>query len=670
MKYLSKNSLQKSSIIFSLGFFLAVLVILAAHFQTPFFSPKVFLVISVIFLFIAFIYTSLYPRRNERILVQVSNFCLPILFVIFTFFNLSTTTIFGPIIQSYVHFDSLYFFIGALLSFTLFIIYKGNKTQYSEDSNDQIVVIDENREKIFTWIGLILVVVVTFSIKVTHLGTLGYSTDEGSTALYAHYINASGLSCGDDICYTRGFPYLYLVSMFTKIFGVTEFWVRFPGLIIFTCIIPASYIFVRTLGYPRVTGIIAAILIATADWGVMLARYARMYPLLSLLILLSLIFFIKVFYEKKNKFFLVLIVTSGLAVATHQFGMLLCLLLVVPLLSGNFLLYRDKFFVLYGISIILINIYFFLFLKGTLYLDPNYISIYDIDTTRIATDKYWYLANFHWPIWTYLSNFIHSLPGIAVLSFSTFGLFKFNKQEWIQNILPTFIIGSFLIIAVYKIDYVPKYLWWFLPFIYISISIFFGRIFELKKNIAVFFILVVVVCSLVNTYAILTRKYGDDQSSLPLLMTTHVEQYIIDDKTTVDYVIARKQEGDIIVTDYWVQDVYLELKINKQSEYRINRWDIDYYLAKYPYYKIYKTGDIYKVSEHGPKLITTLNEIPFTSGKIWYISSTDFVGRKYEYISNYVVDEWLKEHNVSPVYIGKDGNSKVYILPSEVTMAR
>jgi hypothetical protein len=146
-------------------------------------------------------------------------------------------------------------------------------------------------------------------------------------------------------------------------------------------------------------------------------------------------------------------------------------------------------------------------------------------------------------------------------------------------------------------------------------------------------------------------------------MPTHVENYYIDDRTPVEFLSTIYNPGDVIVTDYWMQDVYLKLLTNRKSDYFLSRWDISGFLNKFPAYKLYNNNYIYRISEKGPIFITDLDQIKLEKEKkIWYISSSDFINRKYEYISNDMTCDWLQQKNITPYYVGKDGNSKIYLI--------
>jgi hypothetical protein len=184
-------------------------------------------------------------------------------------------------------------------------------------------------------------------------------------------------------------------------------------------------------------------------------------------------------------------------------------------------------------------------------------------------------------------------------------------------------------------------------------------------------VIVLLLSSAVGIMHVVARDYGQDETRFPVLMSSHVEQYHPDDKTPVEYVAAHYQPGDVIVTDYWMQDVYLFLSLGRKSDFFVSRWDRDAFLDKFPYYKLYHDpiDDSWKMSRNGPVLIGSLEALQTVldthTGRIWYITSSDFDRKPYLYISQKNINAFVTDRFVDDlVYTGKDENSRVYLIPA------
>ena len=138
-------------------------------------------------------------------------------------------------------------------------------------------------------------------------------------------------------------------------------------------------------------------------------------------------------------------------------------------------------------------------------------------------------------------------------------------------------------LSIYRIPYVLKYLWMFMPLLYLGImpSFQYAKKLPNSKLIILFLICLLIYPNIFGISHILTRDYGTNLQEYPLLMPTHVEHYYVDDKTPSLFVNTHYKEGDIIIIDYWIQGLYL----NETPDYIIIGFTIDRFLEKYPYYQ-------------------------------------------------------------------------------------
>ncbi len=508
---------------------------------------------------------------------------------------------------------------------------------------------------------------VSFLLRLIQLGALGYSTDEGSTALYSYYINNTGLPCGDDICYYRGIPYLYFVSFFTQIFGVTEFWVRFPGVVLSIILAIVLYFFIKKVYSNPHIALLSSTLVLFADWNFMLGRYARMYCMFALFVLLSVWLYHLVFREKKYKYYILLLGSVTAAIFLHQFGMLLGFFIIEPFFSRKFSQYKNILFIIFIFAILGLTYYIFSGFLGRFFTSDAYVSLYTYYPTKFYTSSGWFVHRFGLPDWTALKYLFKFFPVAFILltSYLLASLTSFKKN---YNSVLIFCLSIIFSMAVFKFDLAFKYIWWVLVLLYIPLGIALYHLLKRYKKITTVLILLLLLESSVGIHHILTRDYGQSETSYPMLMSTHVEEYHPDDKTIVEYVVEHADAEDIIITDYWIQDVYLTLALQRKSDYFISKLDEYEFLLRFPYYRLVKQDDSWLLTTSGPEMITTVDEVrtalnAHRDKTIWYISSVDFDQSIHRNVSNKKAYKYISErYKTEIVYTGKDGNSRVYIL--------
>ncbi|PIR65037.1 MAG: hypothetical protein COU63_03420 [Candidatus Pacebacteria bacterium CG10_big_fil_rev_8_21_14_0_10_36_11] len=513
---------------------------------------------------------------------------------------------------------------------------------------------------------LIILLFLSFIIKFYNLGDLGYITDEGQTAQYSNIINKSFFTCSDGICLLRGLPYIYPTAVLTYFFGVNELTIRSTGVLFSLFSIILLYKILKKLDFSENTINLSILLIGTSDWFLSFSRYARMYPALLFYVLLS-IYSFTLFYEKiKIRYFFGFYIFFVLSIFTHQFGILLGFLLITPFLTNKnkkFLNYKYFFLC----SIIFITIIFFMTNIPGLTYSKNYIGFYDINVSRLQNDKFWFLSNLQYPNIEIIGDFIKYFPILVVL-FIKFLISNLKNKDK-KNIIIYFSIFSIFFILIYKIQFATKYLWWILPFIYTLAAEEINLINKKSKTISKLIIFLIVIPYMFGTHKILFRQYGESFSENWLISPTHTSDYYVDDKTPVEFVSKRYSNGDIIISDYWMHDVYLNILINRKSNYFISEWSGEEFINRFPFYKLYPIEkNKYKLSENGPIIIKKsieLDQIIKSNKRIWIISSFDAIGRRHEHISSEDVINYLNKFNKNIVYIGKDKNSRVYLFKNE-----
>lgn len=513
---------------------------------------------------------------------------------------------------------------------------------------------------------IIAILVVAFTIRMIKLGALGYSTDEGSTALYAWAINNTGLPCHHDICYLRGLPYLYAVAGVTHVFENNEFWVRFTGVGIEMLALVMSLVLIQHLWKRWKLTLLAAAIISFGGWQIMLGRYARMYGTMLLFLLIALWAYSKTFIQKKYSYLPILCIAAIAAMLTHQFGMLLVFFVIEPLLTKRWNLYKNPWFI--GFCAFMLAATFVTLTKvpGITYISDAYKSLYELRPDLQARDAYWYLANLQLPNVVYIKHlFLYYPVSLLLFVFSTAYLFaRQHTHRWIA----LFACWILFVTTIYRIDYALKYLWWILVIVHLVAIFGLCMYYRRHRFLAIIPVALLAAQLIFGMYVILTRDYGTNTTRLPILMPTHVEAYSPDDKTPAEYVAANATPDDIVITDYWMQNVYLQMAGHRMSDAHISQWNDAEFFKKFPYYQLYDDNGVWRLEKDGPKHISTIKSfVRFLQDNenrtIWYISSVDFTNKKYLYISTPSLNTFIRNNFGNDiVYTGKDNNSVVYKL--------
>ncbi|HPI02685.1 MAG TPA: glycosyltransferase family 39 protein [Candidatus Goldiibacteriota bacterium] len=131
--------------------------------------------------------------------------------------------------------------------------------------------------------------------------------------------------------------YYFLLHIWLKIFGITETAVRSLGIFLSFFGVAAVYVLSYKILNRKIFAFIVALLFSVSQLNVAQAATARMYPLFSLLCILSSILFIEIFINNnKNKFNSVAFVAAGiLGFLTHYWYVLFFISQFVYLLFFN-----------------------------------------------------------------------------------------------------------------------------------------------------------------------------------------------------------------------------------------------------------------------------------------------------------------------------------------------
>ena len=161
---------------------------------------------------------------------------------------------------------------------------------------------------------LIAVLGISFFLRVYGLGTENIWPDEGLTMYNAHKSVSHNIEWSLSLAY---FPlYHILLSLWEKLFGLSEFSMRFLSVIFGTLSVYLVYR-IGLLMFNKKIGLYSAIIMALSSYNVYYSQEARVYMLFVLLTLLSVKFYIQYLQSAKNRDLAYYILSTLLVLNTH-----------------------------------------------------------------------------------------------------------------------------------------------------------------------------------------------------------------------------------------------------------------------------------------------------------------------------------------------------------------
>ena len=176
-------------------------------------------------------------------------------------------------------------------------------------------------DKMFSRPHLLLAVIILmgFLLRLYGLGSESLWLDEGISYIWASQSIPDIMnSVADDV----HFPLYYLVLHgWISIAGTSEFALRFLSLVFGTLSIPVLYLVARTL-FNRKTALLSSLFLSLSVFHVYFSQEVRVYSLLGLLSLLSMLFFIRLLRRKTPLDSSLYVISTILMSYTHPFGLL------------------------------------------------------------------------------------------------------------------------------------------------------------------------------------------------------------------------------------------------------------------------------------------------------------------------------------------------------------
>ncbi len=539
-------------------------------------------------------------------------------------------------------------------------------------------------EKWWYSLSIILLLVIGFVIRLYNLGELSLWWDELLTGTYVTRILETGLPISPSgfEYYWRGISYHYLVSGFTFIFGNTEFWLRFPSVLLGIGTIILSFLITKRIN--KILALFIVIILTFSIYNVEYSQFARFYIMNAFLFLLNIEFFWRGFFEQKKWFKVLSIITFLIMILTVQLGSIFIsvifyyLIYKISLIKIKKSRIRDLFSLKLFIPIML---FLSLYITGNpfdligIYKDHPYevdlISQVD-GNVRYILPKIPYpefknivlpfFNDFYWPTIFFILASIISL-------FLIFNKLKLNKElGYSEYILGISFISLILFEFANPFSKEPRLYLMFEP-LYIILSmmtifIIVKEILQLKHKktliILSFILLALFFSSKPSLYDVMNIRYGDNVSNDPF-RTTWAQAYRSDSKTTLEYLKKNIEDEDIWINTLEPAYFYLQRNpdfiLNQNYKWK-NMWREEIFTDKDKNYIEIRYNSI---------LINTMEDLQKilnnnTNKNVWLLANGQNLETLYTKQLNKDFVDFLSENTENVVYSSPDERSKLLLF--------
>jgi len=371
-------------------------------------------------------------------------------------------------------------------------------------------------------------IVLGFGLRLFLANELPLWNDEAVTANVARSFSDNGipqLPSGKE--YWRGFPYILLVSLSERILGHSDLATRFPSVIMGTATIALTYIAGKNF-FDKKTGIVAASIITFLPWQLAWDIQVRMYVMLQLLYLASIIMIYKTANDIEVRKIILTVFLISVSVGVHRTAYILPF---VALVYWAIVSLRNRNTKLFGLLLL------------PIVLGLTYQVIFPGYSELISIINYTPQNFSHYVNWITQNNKL-----IALLSF--LGIFAgARKNIKGMNLLILAVIPGFIVYA-FLVDYRNiRYIHFIIPFISLASGAFVIQVTELSSNVLEkiseeYLLIGSVVCLILFNISI---GYGFDNS---------VYRPYFDHKSVYNHISDHDSEEDILITQWTSSATY------------------------------------------------------------------------------------------------------------------
>lgn len=385
--------------------------------------------------------------------------------------------------------------------------------------------IEDNFEIIF----LGFLIISGFIFRFILAGSISLWEDEAITATVARSLS-DGLSptlpTGKE--YLRGTGFIFLVHISENIFGRSEIGTRLPSIIISTLTIFFTFIGGKEF-FSKRTGIIAALIVTFLPWQLALGTQVRMYVLLQLIYLISVILIYRIGENALTKEAIILGVIIAFGMTVHRTAYIL------PIIAATYL---------FTVRIRSIDF------KKILVVSIPVIFAFFVTIFRETYSDLFYFINYNPDNFSYYLNWLASnsriLTSLSLLS--SYICLKRNKKVlylFLLSIIPTFLIYSLFIEFT-----ASRYLYYMVPFLCILsaylVDEFINSISSLTDiKLQRFFY--VLIASILIVIIFTTPNYNSNVSNY---------RPVYDHQSVYNYISENDSNNDILITQWTSSATY------------------------------------------------------------------------------------------------------------------
>ena len=437
--------------------------------------------------------------------------------------------------------------------------------------------------------AVIILLIIGFSIRLYRLGELSLWWDELITGMVVTRIGETGLPLRPSGLeyYWRGVAYHYFVVIFTYVFGLTEFAIRFPSVLFGMGIAFLSFLVGKKID--KWVGLLVLLFMTFSTYNIEYSRFARFYVMNVFLFMLSLFFVYEGFFKDRMKYKIASLVIFLIMMHTVQLGRFFMFIiggyfgyeLIRFIISkGNMEIIKQNGlnFVFLGFSLIILQL-------GNVFqrfFSIHIVRAYEISDTVVAPAPYPIIQFPDWDFFKFMDN--AHIPVIFTIIFLLFSIYtllkniKGDTNRFLTYVSIVFVI-SVISFEVLNRDRTGARICLIFEGLYVFFSIYticaISRIYSKQKKIlqvvSLSFVVLLLVSITPNIYERININYGDDITDDPF-RTTHVAAYRADYKTQYVYLNEHIEEEDVWINVMDAPYFY----IHKIPTYIINqnsRWN-------------------------------------------------------------------------------------------------
>lgn len=543
-----------------------------------------------------------------------------------------------------------------------------------------------SRERLIQACTVVVIFVVGLVARIVNLGRLPLTGDEGVTYVVAQAVLERGIPVLDSgLWFHRAMPYSYLVTLSHWLFSDIEFGVRLPSALAgaltgVTIYFLASQLFATK----RMEAALVSLVYAIHPWALEIDRFARMYPLFTLLYTAAIPLFYLGFILDKRSYRIWFALTYTLAASIHLPAMTLLALFAFRGLAKGWRSLLERATFRYLLFLVVISVVILL-LPSTIFYGNSVERPPDTSLVWGDADIAEKFSSLQLDL---LTNLFYALPISSVWLLASAFLFllslPFRQHNPTTGAILYLLYGIFISLAALLVwDYKAnlRYLAHVLPLIlvfcfYTTIDLLQHFVPRLRRHsvtvAAIVCLLLVSSAYPIQSLAIIEREPGDKLYSprrfgRPLRAAFsyhHFVDYQPDLESAADYVLSHQRPGDGLLVaaipelfaPYGGLEVDWTIRVPRGAEGALG-----YHDSQGVARNIY-TNTPYISSLQGIRNALAGHE------RVWIIE-TYSAHRALEVPPS--ISHWLESRKDNVVFVTRDGQTRVFLLhgqdPSSLT---